>query len=198
MGDLSPPPAIAAAAETPAEALVAALTAVARDADRAAFARLFLHFAPRVKAYLIRLGAADAAAEDLMQDVMLTVWNRAPSYDPRLAGVSTWIFTIARNRRIDAMRRGRRTLDAADPALAPDPAPAPDAQTEAQQWESRIAIAIAALPPQQAEMLRLSYFEERSHADIAQHLRVPLGTVKSRLRLAIGRLRALFNAGETP
>jgi RNA polymerase sigma-70 factor (ECF subfamily) len=188
MSDRGPEDAARVAAE-----LVAAVTAVARHGDRAAFARLFQHFAPRVKAYLMRLGADDAAAEDLVQDVMLTVWRRAPTYDPALAGVSTWIFTIARNRRIDAVRRCRRPeLDVEDPALRPPTPAAPDSAVDAQQWESRLATAIAALPPEQAEMLRLAYFEDRSHTAIADALNLPLGTVKSRLRLAIGRLRSTF------
>lgn len=178
--------------------LAAAVLAIAQRGDREAFAALFRHFAPRVKAYLMRLGADDAAAEDLMQDVMLTVWRRAPTYDPTLAGVSTWIFTIARNRRIDALRRGRRPeLDAEDPVLQPQAPSSPDSAVAAQQWESRLAGAIAGLPTEQAEMLRLAYFEDRSHTDIADALNLPLGTVKSRLRLAIGRLRSIFEPEET-
>ncbi len=172
---------------------VAAVAAIARLGDRAAFGRLFRFFAPRVKAYLMRLGADNAAAEDLMQDVMLTVWRRAPTYDPALAGVSTWIFTIARNRRIDALRRGRRPpLDAEEPALQPAAPVTPDSALDARQWERRIGAAIAVLPPEQAQMLKLAYFEDRSHTDIAETLNLPLGTVKSRLRLAIARLRSAF------
>ncbi len=178
-----------------AESLGAALAAVAKHADRSAFARLFQHFAPRVKAYLLRLGADEAAAEDLMQDVMLTVWRRAPTYDPRLAGVSTWIFTIARNRRIDSLRRGGRPLgEVDDPSLRPQAPTAPDEFAAAQQWEEKIAAAIEDLPPEQAEMLRLAYFDDRSHSEIASALRLPLGTVKSRLRLAVGRLRSIFES----
>jgi RNA polymerase sigma-70 factor (ECF subfamily) len=177
--------------------LRAAVQAVAQHADRAAFGRLFRHFAPRVKAYLMRLGADDGGAEDLMQDVMLTVWRRAPTYDPALAGVSTWIFTIARNRRIDAIRRCRRPeVDAEDPALRPESPALPDSAVAVQQWETRISRAISGLPPEQAEMLRLAYFEDRSHIDIADALNLPLGTVKSRLRLAIGRLRSIFEPEE--
>jgi len=183
-----------------AEAHARALQAVARQGDRQAFALLFRFFAPRVKAYLMRLGADDAAAEDLMQDVMLTVWRRAPTYDPALAGVSTWVFTIARNRRIDALRRLR--LPPADvndePALVPAAPMLPDNAVAAQQWEGRIAAAIATLPAEQAQMLKLAYFDDRSHSDIAQALKLPLGTVKSRLRLAIGRLRSVFKPEETP
>lgn len=174
---------------------VDAVLAIARHGDRAAFACLFEFFAPRVKAYLMRLGADDGAAEDLMQDVMLTVWRRAPTYDPALAGVSTWIFTIARNRRIDALRRGRRPpMDMLEPELRPEAPATPDSAVAAQQWERRIAAAIATLPPEQSQMLRLAYFEDRSHSDIAEALKLPLGTVKSRLRLAIGRLRSIFES----
>ena len=170
-----------------------ALQAIARHGDRQAFARLFQFFAPRVKAYLMRLGADDAAAEDLMQDVMLTVWRRAPTYDPALAGVSTWVFTIARNRRIDALRRVKRPpTDTDEPALVPAAPIPPDSAVDAQQWEVRIAAAIATLPTEQAQMLKLAYFDDRSHSDIAETLKLPLGTVKSRLRLAIGRLRTVF------
>jgi RNA polymerase sigma-70 factor (ECF subfamily) len=175
------------------ENLVRDLAAVARLQDRAAFARLFAHFAPRVKGYLLRLGADRAQAEDLMQDVMLTVWRKAPAYDPKMASPSTWIFAIARNRRIDALRRDKRAgLDPDDPGLQPEPALLPDRMLDAGMWERRLAGAIDGLPPEQAQMLRLAYYEDRSHGDIAQSLRLPLGTVKSRLRLAIGRLRSMF------
>jgi RNA polymerase sigma-70 factor (ECF subfamily) len=176
-----------------------ALQAIVEHGDRQAFARLFRFFAPRVKAYLMRLGSDDAAAEDLMQDVMLTVWRRAPTYDPALAGVSTWVFTIARNRRIDALRRVRQPpVDANEPALVPSAPPPPDSAVAAQQWEGRIAAAIATLPPEQAQMLKLAYFDDRSHSDIAEALKLPLGTVKSRLRLAIGRLRSVFQPEDSP
>lgn len=175
----------------------AALHAIATARDRQAFALLFAHFAPRVKAYLMRLGTDGAKAEDLAQDVMLTVWRRAGTYDSRQAGVSTWIFTIARNRRIDALRREwRPELDPDDPALSPGPAPDADAEVAAAQWEERLAAAVRTLPAEQSEMLRLAYYEELSHSDIAERLKLPLGTVKSRIRLAVGRLRARFKGDE--
>lgn len=177
------------------EALVRDLGAVANRQDRAAFARLFAHFAPRVKGYLMRLGAERAQADDLMQDVMLTVWRKAPGYDPQMASPSTWIFAIARNRRIDALRRDKRAdLDPDDPGLMPDTAALPDRVLDARMWETRLAGAIADLPPEQAQMLRLAYYEDRSHGDIASSLRLPLGTVKSRLRLAVARLRTMFES----
>src|SRR5262245_3978152 len=174
-------------------AFIVAIEAVAKRRDRAAFAQLFGYFAPRVKAYLMRLGSDAASAEDLMQDVMLTVWRRAESYEAAQAGVGTWIFTIARNRRIDALRRERRpALDAEDPALRPEPPAPADQVTAAQQWEERLGAALRELPTEQAEMVRLAYYEDQSHSDIAQRLNIPLGTVKSRLRLAITRLRSRF------
>jgi RNA polymerase sigma factor (sigma-70 family) len=169
------------------------ILAIARAQDRAAFARLFGHFGPRVKSYLLRLGADQGQAEDLTQEVMLAVWRKAPAYDPRLAAPSTWIFAIARNRRIDALRAERRAqLDPDDPGLQPAADALPDRALDAGRWETRLAQALRELPPEQAQMLKLAYYEDRSHGDIAQSLRVPLGTVKSRLRLAVGRLRAMF------
>jgi RNA polymerase sigma factor (sigma-70 family) len=169
------------------------LLAVARTQDRAAFARLFGHFGPRVKSYLLRLGADQGQAEDLTQEVMVAVWRKAPGYDPRLAGPSTWIFAIARNRRIDALRRDKRArLDPDDPALQPAAEALPDRALDAGRWESRLAQALRELPAEQSQMLKLAYYEDRSHGDIAQSLRIPLGTVKSRLRLAVARLRTMF------
>lgn len=179
------------------EAHVRDLAAVARFQDRTAFARLFAHFAPRVKAYLLRLGADQGQAEDLMQEVMLTVWRKAPAYDAKLASPSTWIFAIARNRRIDALRRDKRMrLDPDDPGLLPEAEALPDRTLDAGRWERRLAAALDELPPEQAQMLRLAYYEDRSHGDIAQSLRVPLGTVKSRLRLAVAKLRTMFESDQ--
>lgn len=166
---------------------------VARTRDRDAFMRLFDHFAPRVKGYLIRLGAEPALAEDLAQDVMLTLWRRADRYDPAQARVGTWIFTIARNRRIDVFRRTNKPeLNADEPGIAPaEPARADDV-VEAGQWAAKVAEAVAELPAEQAELVRLAFFEDLSHSEIAAARNLPLGTVKSRLRLALARMRRRF------
>lgn len=180
---------------TPEGSLEADLRAVADDRDRDAFGRLFAFYAPRVKAYLRRLGAEDAVAEDLTQEVMLSVWRRAHQFDRERAAVSTWIYTIARNKRVDALRREHRpefNLD--DPALVPDADAAPrgDRHAEAEQARREVMRAVEQLPVEQAQLLRVFYFEEKPHSLIAQELGLPLGTVKSRLRLALAKLRALL------
>ncbi|GAB4359112.1 MAG: sigma-70 family RNA polymerase sigma factor [Kiloniellaceae bacterium] len=177
-----------------AAALAALIVAVGSRRDRAAFARLFAHFAPRIKAYLIRRGAAAGEAEELAQEAMIMVWRRAATYDPAKAGASTWIFTIARNKRIDALRRERHPeYDPEDPAVAAVLAPAgpeaADRAVAAAQRAERLAEAIAALPAEQAELVRMAYFEDKAHGRIAEETSLPLGTVKSRLRLALGHLR---------
>ena len=167
------------------------LVAVAEERDRKAFVSLFEHFAPRIKGYLRRQGASDGEAEDLMQDVMLTVWTRAPLFDRRKARASTWIFTIARNKRIDAIRRERRPeLDPNDPALVPDRNDNPDDAASAAEWRVLVRRAIENVPPEQARVLRLAFFDDMSHAAIAKELNLPVGTVKSRMRLAFAKLRS--------
>ena len=164
--------------------------AIAAHADRTAFAALFGHFAPRVKSYMLRLGAEPSLAEELAQETLLAVWRKAAAFDPAKAAASTWIFTIARNLRIDTARRDRRGAEPAEDASdAPDPEPTPDAILAASQSEDRIRAALLNLPPEQAEVVRLSFFSDKPHSEIAQELNLPLGTVKSRLRLAMGRLR---------
>lgn len=166
------------------------LCAVA-DQDRAAFAQLFEYFAPRVKSYMLRLGSDDSQAEELAQETMVTVWRKASQYDPGRAAASTWIFTIARNRRIDAFRRTNRPeLDPDDPALVPDPPPQGDAVVEQKQNAARVQAALATLPEEQRQVLHMSFFDEKTHSEIAEQLDLPLGTVKSRIRLAFGRVKA--------
>lgn len=172
---------------------------VAEGGDRAAFAALYEHFAPRLKAYMMRLGAAEDIAEELAQEALVTAWRRAASFDATQASVATWLFTIARNKRIDRLRRERRPeIDPADPALMPDPEPSPDRGIDAAQAETRLRSALSSLPPEQTRLLELAFFQELSHRDIAEREKLPLGTVKSRIRLALARLKAaLGDAGET-
>jgi RNA polymerase sigma-70 factor (ECF subfamily) len=165
----------------------ALIVAIAEKGDREAFTALFNHFAPRVKSYLLRLGAASETAEELAQETLLTVWRRAGAYDPDRAAASTWIFTIARNLRIDVARRERRPLPGEDAQPA---APQPDASLSSRQDVDRVAAAIAVLPADQAQVVRLAFFSDKPHSEVASDLCLPLGTVKSRLRLAISKLRA--------
>jgi RNA polymerase sigma-70 factor, ECF subfamily len=161
---------------------------VAAHQDRAAFAALFTHFAPRIKAYLLRLGAPAAVAEELAQEALLSVWRKAHLFDPAKASAATWLFTIARNLRIDAIRRERR------PELDPeDFMPEPDADADAglmlAENEGRLRIALKELPADQIQVVELSFFADKPHSQIAVELGIPLGTVKSRLRLAMARLK---------
>ncbi|MEP4378430.1 MAG: sigma-70 family RNA polymerase sigma factor [Alphaproteobacteria bacterium] len=161
------------------------------DRDREAFATLFRHFAPRVKSYMLRLGSDDSQAEELAQETMASVWRKAAQFDPARAAASTWIFTIARNLRIDTFRRiNRPALDPHDPALVPNPPPQGDAVLEQKQIAAQIRSALATLPEDQRRVLHMSFFDEQSHSQIAAALDLPLGTVKSRIRLAFGRVKA--------
>lgn len=169
------------------------LLSVGREQDKAAFATLFGHFAPRVKAYLRRLGCDGSQAEELAQEVMLLVWRRAETFDAGQASAATWIFTIARNRRIDAIRREQRPeIDPDDPALVPDPIEPADRRVETRQSNQRLRAALKELPPEQADLLRMAYFEDKPHSLISSEQGIPLGTVKSRLRLAMERLRKVL------
>ena len=176
-------------------AMSAHIVSIAERGDRDAFARLFNYFAPRVKSYLLRLGTAPEAAEDLAQETLLIVWRRAASFDPARAAASTWIFTIARNLRIDLSRRDGRAPPTPDPSLyEPGPAP-PDVVLSLCEDEVRIAAAVASLPKEQAQVINLAFFADKAHPEIAGELSLPLGTVKSRLRLAMARLRGALGEG---
>ena len=168
----------------------ALVEAIAARQDRAAFTRVFAYYAPRVKAYLTRLGLESAQAEEVTQEVMVAVWRKAASFDARQASVSTWIFRIARNRRIDVFRRDRReTLDASDPAFEPAAEARPDGAAEAAEREAQVRRAMDDLPPEQRDLVRRAFYEDLSHSEIAATTGVPLGTVKSRLRLAFAKLK---------
>lgn len=171
----------------------ASILAVAARRDRAAFARLHARFAPRLLAFLARGGTVDAEA--IVQETMLAVWRKAELFDPTQASAATWIFTIARNQRIDALRRAGRAsfVDIADHDEI-DESPDGEAVVLAGERERRVREALAALPPDQADVVRMTYFTDKPQVEIAAALGIPLGTVKSRLRLAANRLRALLEA----
>jgi RNA polymerase sigma-70 factor (ECF subfamily) len=176
------------------------IEAVARRRDRSAFAELFHHFAPRLKAFCMRAGTDAESAEEMAQEALIAVWRRAETFDRARAAASTWIFTIARNKRIDLIRRTvRPKLDAEDFLLINpgDSGQAPDGAAIAIQSQSQIRLLLNELPPDQRLVLEKAFFEDKTHNAIAEELRLPLGTVKSRIRLALSRLRVALQGVES-
>lgn len=166
------------------------LLRVASKKDREAFAELFEYFAPRIKSFLMKGGTAPDVADELAQETMIAVWQKAESFNPAKANASTWIFTIARNKRIDHLRRVRPEMDPADPLLVEDDSiSAPEIIGQQEETEA-MAEAIKSLPQEQADLLYKSFFEDKTHADIAKETKLPLGTVKSRIRIALEKLRS--------
>lgn len=167
---------------------VALLERVAEQQDADAFAQVFDHFAPRVKAFLMKSGADAATAEECAQDVMVTVWRKAPQFDATRASVATWIYTIARNRRIDMLRRDRRP-EPEELTWGPEAEPDQLDAIALQQESARLVSAMADLPDRQRQMIERAYFGDLTHSEIAEETGLPLGTIKSRIRLALERLR---------
>ena len=181
------------------EEFASLVEAVAATRDREAFARLFDYFAPRIHAFLLRLRLDPIAADELTQEVMATLWQKAKLFDRSKSSVATWLFRIARNRHIDILRRTRDETVVDGRALnVPDPALMPDDSVDAGQREQMVRAALAHLPPEQLELVQLAFFDGLTHSEIAARTALPLGTVKSRLRLAFSRLRrALDDEGLT-
>ncbi|WP_054144549.1 sigma-70 family RNA polymerase sigma factor [Bosea sp. AAP35] len=170
-----------------ADALV---QAIASSADRQAFARLFDHFAPRVKGLLMRGGTPADLAEELAQETLMTVWRKAALFDPTKAGAGTWIATIARNLRIDHARREKRVrLSRVFEILEEESPEQPDQVVSGSERDARVRDALTSLSKDQYKVVELAFLEGFSHQDVATRLSIPLGTVKSRLRLAMAHLR---------
>lgn len=168
---------------------------VASSGDREAFKALFEHFAPRIKGFLVRTGCTAQEAEEIAQSAMITVWRKASQFDPATTGATAWIFTIARNLRIDVARRATRDVrlrQAMELSYEPDVAESAEATYSRIENATRIIAAINRLSAEQSAVIRLSFIEERPHPEIATMLGVPLGTVKSRIRLAMNRLKELL------
>lgn len=165
---------------------------IAENQSKKSFKLIFKYFAPRLKSYLIKLGAANNQAEEVIQEVMIAVWTKSASYDQSKSSVGTWIYTIARNKRIDKIRKEKRHyFSESDEGLE---IPVPSTQ-ENEIFSNEISIMlrkyIENLPEAQGKLLKLSYFYDKTHADIAEELGIPLGTVKSRIRLALTKMRHL-------
>lgn len=168
------------------------IVGIAERQDRSCFVALFTQFSPKVKGHLLSRGVREHLAEELTQETFLTIWRKAGQFDPERASAAAWIYTIARNRRIDALRH---ELHADDGRVGEDPpeSPTPEHELQALEAERRVRTAVDALPSEQAVVLRLSFFDELSHPEIAARLRLPLGTVKSRIRLASAHLRTTLD-----
>jgi len=174
---------------------VAWLLAVAQDRDRAAYAQLFAYYAPRLTSFAMRGNLSQNAAEEVMQETMIAVWRKAHSFDPRKASVSTWVFTIVRNKRIDFLRKeARPDLTEDDFAHVETTVDAADSVLIALQRSETVRERLKNLPDVQKEVIQKAFFEDKSHSEVAEDLGLPLGTIKSRIRLALGRLRGLITA----
>ena len=169
------------------------LTRIAEKRDRAAFAALFDAYGPRVKSFMMRKGASSEQAEDLVQETMIAVWSKAGMYVSDRGSVTTWIFTIARNLRIDRLRREKTSLYTdIDDYDAESNEPQQDEALSRLQEDGLVARALAQIPEEQRQLLVLSYVEDLPQSEIAQRLQIPLGTVKSRMRLAYRRMKKLL------
>lgn len=176
--------------------LAALAVAVAQTRDREAFTRLFDFFAPRLQAYLVRQGSSPAMAEEIAQDTMVTLWRKSELFDPAKSSLSTWLYRIARNRRIDLLRRDRTTLmEPDDPVFDVVDDVDLEGGLDALQREEAVRAAMKDLPEEQLSLVRLAFFDGLSHSEIAESTGLPLGTVKSRIRLAFTRLRRRLETG---
>lgn len=174
------------------------LKKIAENRDKKAFATLFTHFAPKIKSYCLMLRSAQISneiVEEIVQEVMLKVWLKAKYFNPQKSNANTWIFTIARNSRIDCLRKIQRTLT---PLTADDLWPIPEEEEpytslHNRRIEKTILTAVNQLPDEQANVLKQIYLEGKSHSEVAKANNLPLGTVKSRVRLAIEKLKAVIH-----
>lgn len=166
------------------------LAMIGADKDKDAFATLFSYYAPRLKSFYMKSGMNAETADELAQETMINVWRKADGFDSEKAKASTWIFTIARNKKIDFFRKeGRPLPDFHDPAMAVQAEPLPDESYHSGHASDIVAQAVNELPEDQMELIKKAYFEDKSQRDIAEETGLPLGTVKSRIRLALDKLR---------
>lgn len=177
-------------------ALTECISRIAERQDKSAFTELFDHYAPLIRAYsLAREPGADLVADELVQEVMTRVWLKADKYNAKLANLNTWIFTLARNCRIDYLRRNSRYVSEIDPTDLfndiEDENPGPFQQVQQTRAAHSIRAGLNELPREQAEILTKVYLEGKSHQQASDELQLPLGTVKSRVRLALKKLAVL-------
>jgi RNA polymerase sigma-70 factor (ECF subfamily) len=182
-------------AESSRERFAELASRVASGRDREAFSELFDYFAPRLNGYLQKLGTDAGQAEEIAQETMIVLWHKANLFDPSKSSLATWLFRIARNRRIDLMRRDRsHLLDPEDPVFKPEEEEPADRQMDARKRDERVRLAMENLPPEQGELIGYAFFQGLSHSQISEKTGLPIGTVKSRIRLAFGKMRQLLEA----
>jgi RNA polymerase sigma-70 factor (ECF subfamily) len=169
--------------------------------DGEALAQLFDRFAPGLNGLALRIVGDPADAEEVVADAFAQVWREAGRFDPRRGSLAAWLVTMTRSRALDLVRaRGRRgrLVDAAAQESAVGPvamgrAPAsPNVAAELDERANRVRTAMQNLPDEQRTVLELAYFEGLSQSEIAERLATPLGTVKTRARLALGKLRDML------
>lgn len=169
------------------------LVAIGRERDQEAFKLIFEFFAPRIRTFIGRRGADRSGIEDVVQETFVNIWRKAHLYDADKASATTWVYTVARNARIDLLRKNAHpAVDLSDPALVADPVATPHQEMLHVEESARLERALAVLPPEQTEVLRLAFFADMPHGEVAEKLQLPLGTVKSRIRLALRRIRLEF------
>ena len=165
---------------------------IGKNQDKLAFSNIFKYFAPRLKSFLIKAGSTDSQAEEVIQEVMIAVWTKSATYDCSKSSVSTWIYTIARNKRIDKIRKEKKHfLSESDEGLEIPVDSTQEKEIFSAQISSSLKKYMSNLPEEQSRLLKLSYFYNKTHADISEELKIPLGTVKSRIRLALTKMRHL-------
>ena len=174
------------------EELSMSIKLIANNQDKSAFSTIFKHFAPRLKSFLIKAGSTDNQAEEVIQEVMIAVWTKSATYDDSKSSVSTWIYTIARNKRIDKIRKEKRHyLSESDEGLEIPVDSTQEKEIFSAQISNSLKKYMSNLPKEQSDLLQMSYFYNKTHADISEELKIPLGTVKSRIRLALSKMRHL-------
>ena len=165
---------------------------IGKNQDKLAFNNIFRYFAPRLKSFLVKAGSTDSQAEEVIQEVMIAVWTKSSTYDSSKSSVSTWIYTIARNKRIDKIRKEKRHyLSESDEGLEIPVDSTQEKEIFSAQVSNSLKKYMSNLPEEQSKLLQLSYFYNKTHADISAELKIPLGTVKSRIRLALTKMRHL-------
>ena len=174
------------------EDLTLCVELIGKNQDKLAFNSIFRYFAPRLKSFLVKAGSTDSQAEEVIQEVMIAVWTKSSTYDSNKSSVSTWIYTIARNKRIDKIRKEKRHyLSESDEGLEIPVDSTQEKEIFSAQVSNSLKKYMSNLPEEQSKLLKLSYFYNKTHADISTELKIPLGTVKSRIRLALTKMRHL-------